>query len=347
MEQRSGRIIRQGNQNPHVDIFRYVTNGSFDSFLFQILESKQRFIGQIMSAKTNVRDCKDTDETVLSFAEIKSLCAGDPRIKERMVLDVEVKRLKMLQSAHQSQIYRLQDDVRRKYPVEIRACKMMIDNYRQDIATLEAHPLVSQEEGKAPFAPMTVAGQVYHQRKEAGEAILELAKTVRANNPVQIGEWRGMKLKVALQERESLFNEPTHPILLLEGRNTYQVDCSTDAYGTIARLCNRVAKLPMQLTGQESRLSQLNKEFESAKQRQFEPFPQEAELSAKVQRLVELTESLNLDRREEEPEPEQQKKEDRAAPRMGLRNRLQEAGAKAALRNGPPIQGQRMAGLTH
>lgn len=349
LEQRSGRIIRQGNQNKHVDIYRYVTNGSFDSYLFQILESKQRFIGQIMNTKTNVRDCKDADETVLSFAEIKSLCAGDPRIKERMVLDVEVKRLKMLKSAHQSQIYKIQSDVRRKYPVEIRSCKMLIENYQEDIKTLKAHPLTSQEEGKAPFAPMTIAGQIYDSRKEAGEAILELAKTVHTDSSVQIGTWRGMDLKIALRERESLFDGPALPVLILEGRNSYQSDISSDAYGTIARLCNRISKLPGHLEDQESRLTQLSTQFEQAKKRQFEPFEQDAELTEKVKRLTELTESLNLDRQEtaQKSDSRSDQEQDQTAPQGSLQNLLQQAGMKAALRNGPVQLGNRMAEIAH
>ena len=349
LEQRSGRIIRQGNENKKVDIFRYVTNGSFDSFLFQLLESKQRFIGQIMSTKTTVRDCKDTDETVLSFAEIKSLCAGDPRIKERMVLDVEVKKLKMLQSAHQSQIYKLQSQVRNQFPAQIRACKLLIENYKKDIATLDAHPLIEQEDGKAPFAPMTITGQVYHQRREAGEALIELAKNVHSDSSVQVGEWRGMKLKIALQERKSLYETASIPVLILEGWNSYQSECSTDAYGTVARLCNRVAKLPAQLGAQESRLSQLTTQFEQAKMRQFEPFPQQEELTQKVQRLVELTESLNLDRQKEQQqqEPQTSQEEDRPAAHASLLSHLQRAGEMAALRNTPAPPNHRLYGITH
>ena len=353
LDQRAGRIIRQGNQNTHVDIYRYTTNGTFDSFIFQILESKQRFISQILSNRSDSRFCKDADEAVLSYAEIKALCAGDPRIKERMTLEVEVQKLKMLKSSHQSQIYRLQNDVRRTFPEKIRTLESNVEAYNADIATLEAHPMKPQQEGTALFAPMVVDGTTYHTRKEAGAALLEAAKTIPAgsHSAYKVGEWRGMEVRII----RPMLNAP--PNIEMKGAQVYSCEMSSDPAGNITRMVNRLEKLPSYLATDEANLTTTKQQLEQAKALQFQPFPQEQELSEKIARLTELTHELDLSKQEQQAaqaeESEQtetaEKSEEPAADRpRRLSDRLREARAAIASRQ-PMPQGNpvRMAAVEH
>jgi N12 class adenine-specific DNA methylase len=327
LEQRAGRIIRQGNMNKHADIYRYVTNGTFDSYLFQILESKQRFISQIMSNKSNSRSCKDADEAVLNYAEIKALCAGDPRIRERMTLEVDVQKLKMLKSSHQSQIYRLQNDVRRTFPEQIKTLRNNINAYKLDIATLEANPMKPQKEGTALFAPMVVDGTTYNTRQKAGKALLEAAKGIPAgsHSAYSVGSWRGMEILVI----RPMLDAP--PTIQMKGVQLYSCEMSPDPAGNITRMTNRLEKLGTYLETDQAALANTEQQLEQAKALQFQPFPQEEELSEKSARLAELTQELSLDKKEQ-PQEEVPKAAEKQNMRLCDRLRI----AKTAImgRNG-------------
>lgn len=291
--------------NCHVDIYRYVTNGTFDSYLFQILESKQKFISQILSNRSDSRSCKDADEAVLNYAEVKALCAGDPRIRERMTLEVDVQKLKMLKSSHQSQLYRLQNDVRRPFPEHIRTLRNNIAAYKLDLATLEQHPMTPQAEGTALFAPMVVDGTTYTTRKVAGKALLEAAKTIPpgTHSAYSVGQWRGMELLIV----RPVLTDP--PNIQIKGAQTYSCEMSDDPAGNITRMANRLDKLETYLQTDQSALENTENQLEQAKAMQFQPFPQEQELAEKTARLAELTQELSLDKKDKgqeqtEPEPD-------------------------------------------
>lgn len=353
LDQRAGRIVRQGNQNPSVDIYRYTTNGTFDAYLFQILESKQSFISQILSNRSDSRFCKDADEAVLNYAEIKALCAGDPRIKERMTLEVEVQKLKMLKSSHQSQIYRLQNDVRRTFPEKIRTLESNVAAYNADIATMEAHPMKPQPEGTALFAPMVVDGTTYHTRKEAGAALLEAAKTIPAgsHSAYKVGEWRGMEVRII----RPMLNAP--PNIEMKGAQVYSCEMSSDPAGNITRMVNRLEKLPSYLAADEANLTTTKQQLEQAKALQFQPFPQEQELSEKIARLTELTHELDLSKQEQQAAQADGTEQNQAVEKSGepaadrprrLSDRLREARAAIASRQ-PMPQGNpvRMPAVEH
>ena len=347
LDQRAGRIVRQGNQNPHVHIYRYTTNATFDAYLFQILESKQRFISQIMSNRSDSRVCKDADEAVLSYAEVKALCAGDPRIKERMTLEVEVQKLKMLKSSHQSQIYRLQNDVRQTFPQKIRSLTENISAYQKDIATLEAHPMTPQQEGTALFAPMEVDGTTYATRKEAGAALLEAAKTIPAgsHSAYTVGKWRGMEVRII----RPMLNAP--PNIELKGAQVYSCEMSLDPAGNITRMVNRLDKLPSYLESDQASLLNTQQQLEQAKALQFEPFPQEQELTEKLTRLAELTQALNLDNKKKQAQQEEQAPEEKSEsvadrPKR-LSDRLREARAAIARSNTDHLQNPHRVSLEH
>ena len=303
----------------------------------QILESKQRFISQIMSNRSDSRVCKDADEAVLSYAEVKALCAGDPRIKERMTLEVDVQKLKMLKSSHQSQIYRLQNDVRQTFPQKIKTLTSNIRAYQTDIATLEKHPMTTQSEGTALFSPMVVDGTTYTTRKEAGYALLEAAKTVPAgsHSAYTVGEWRGMEVRII----RPMLNAP--PNIEVKGAQVYSCEMSADPAGNITRMVNRLEKLPSYLEADQANLANTQQQLEQAKALQFEPFPQEQELTEKLTRLAELTQALNLDNKKKQAQQEEQpeKNDEPAADRpKRLSDRLREARAAIAARQ-PMSQG--------
>ena len=293
LEQRSGRIVRQGNMNPDVHIYRYATEGTFDSYLWQTVENKQRFISQIMTSKSPVRSCEDIDEAALSYAEIKALCAGDPAIKEKMDLDVDVARLRLMKADHQSQQYRLEDRLLKYFPQEIERNRGFIQGFEKDLATVEAHPLPEKE-----FVGMTVAGQSFTEAKDAGEAILAACKTVHDEKDKPIGEYRGFSMNLMYNPFTSQY------VLTLKGAMSHQVELGADARGNITRIDNALAGIPRRMQNVENKLTDLNQQMTTAKTELGKPFPQEEELRTKSARLAELDAKLNLDR----PAPAKEKK---------------------------------------
>ena len=284
LEQRSGRIIRQGNMNPQVHIYRYVTEGTFDSYLWQTVENKQKFISQIMTSKSPVRSCEDVDETALSYAEIKALCAGDPRIKEKMDLDIDVARLKLLKADHQSQQYRLEDNLLRYFPEQIEKFKAVIAAIETDIETLKAHP--HPEDG---FAGMVVKGDKLTDKDNAGAALLEACKEATGLEPVEIGTYRGFTMSVTLE------NFGKDYILTLKGQLGYRVTLGGDARGNLIRIENELSDLPWRLNTNKQQLQNVYNQMDTAKAEIGKPFPQEAELRQKSERLTELNALLDMD----------------------------------------------------
>ncbi len=291
MTQRNGRIIRQGNKNKEVQIYQYVTNGTFDAYLYQTLENKQKFISQIMTSKSPVRSCDDVDEQALSYAEIKALCAGDPNIREKMDLDVEVARLKVLKADHQSQQYRLEDQLLKYFPAEIEKQHGFIKGFKEDIQTVEAHPV--PEEG---FVGMEVKGVHYTEKAEAGEAILACCKGFQSMDSVPIGSYRGFQMELSFYSFSKEFQ------VALKGEMTHRVSIGTSAAGNMTRLDNALAGIPQRLEKAEQKLDGLYQQQETAKAEVGKPFPQEAELVEKSARLSELDALLNMDERDSSPE---------------------------------------------
>ena len=236
LAQRKGRIERQGNQNPLVHVYRYVTEGTFDAYLWQTVENKQKFISQIMTSKSPVRSCDDVDETALSFAEIKALCAGDPRIKERMDLDVEVAKLKLMKADHQSKQYRLEDQLLKYFPQEIETNKGYIQGFEADLETLAAHPHPADG-----FAGMEIRGDLLTDKENAGAALLDACKEVKTSDPVQIGSYRGFTMSVEFQAWKQEYT------LLLKGQMTHRATLGTDPRGNLTRIDNALAQMPQRL----------------------------------------------------------------------------------------------------
>ena len=284
LEQRSGRIIRQGNMNPEVHIYRYVTEATFDAYLWQTLENKQKFISQIMTSKSPVRACDDIDETALSYAEIKALCAGDERIKEKMDLDVDVARLKLMKANHQSQQYRLEDNLLRYFPEQIEQNKKFIEGFNADMKTLAEHP--HPVDG---FAGMTVRGDVLTDKENAGAALVDAFKDVKGLDPVQIGTYRGFTMSLTLEDFGRDY------VLTLKGQMTHRVTLGKDPRGNLTRIDNTLNGMAERLTTVQGKLDSLYAQMETAKQELGKPFPQETELKAKSARLAELNIALNID----------------------------------------------------
>ena len=284
MTQRNGRIIRQGNMNKEVKVFNYVTEGTFDAYLWQTLENKQRFISQIMTSKSPVRSCNDVDEVALSFAEIKALCAGDPRIKERMDLDVEVARLKLMKADHQSKQYRLEDQLLKYFPQEIETNKGFIKGFEADLETLAAHP--HPEDG---FAGMEIRGDVLTDKENAGAALLDACKEVKGSEPVQIGSYRGFTMSVEFSAWKQEYT------LLLKGQMTHRASLGTDPRGNLTRIDNALAQMPQRLEAVKNQLDNLYQQQAAAKEEIGKPFPFEDDLRVKSARLVELDTLLNID----------------------------------------------------
>ena len=282
LTQRAGRIVRQGNMNKTVHIYRYVTESTFDSYLWQTVEAKQRFISQIMTSRTPLRSCEDVDETALSFAEIKALCAGDPRIKERMELDVEVSRLRIMKADHQSKKFRLEDDAAKHFPAEIKSTEALIAGIRADMETLKAHP--HPEDG---FAGMKIHGRSYLEKDKAGEALMDAIASVSETEPVEIGSYRGFAITALL----NAFGDHN---VNFKGAVSYSVELGDSTTGNITRIDNALAKLPEHLKKYQSKLADLSQQLESAKTEAAKPFAQEAELQRKSARLAELDAALNL-----------------------------------------------------
>ena len=286
LEQRSGRIIRQGNRNKEVHIYRYVTESTFDAYLWQTVENKQKFISQIMTSKSPVRSCEDIDEAALSYAEIKALCAGDERIREKMDLDVDVARLRLMKANHQSQQYRLEDNILRHFPAQIEENKGFLSGFEADMKTLEAHP-----HPKDGFAGMEVKGDFLTDKDNAGAAILEAFKDAKGLEPVPIGSYRGFAMSLTVENFGKDF------ILTLKGRMSHRVELGKDARGNLVRIDNAIAQMPERYKTVQGRLENMQAQLATATAELGKPFPQEAELKEKSARLAELNAELNIDDR--------------------------------------------------
>ena len=286
LEQRSGRIIRQGNRNKEVHIYRYVTESTFDAYLWQTVENKQKFISQIMTSKSPVRSCEDVDETALSYAEIKALCAGDERIKEKMDLDVDVARLKLMKASHQSQQFRLEDNLLRHFPEQIRQNESFVEGFTADMQTLAGHP--HPVDG---FAGMEVKGDLLTDKDNAGAAILEAFKDAKGMEPVPIGSYRGFAMSLTVEDFGRDF------ILTLKGKMNHRVTLGKDARGNLTRIDNALNAMSDRLQNVRNTLDALTAQMETAKAELGKPFPQEDELRTKSARLAELNAELNIDDR--------------------------------------------------
>ena len=286
LEQRSGRIIRQGNRNKEVHIYRYVTESTFDAYLWQTVENKQKFISQIMTSKSPVRSCEDIDEAALSYAEIKALCAGDERIREKMDLDVDVARLRLMKANHQSQQYRLEDNILRHFPAQIEENKGFLSGFEADMKTLEAH--LHPKDG---FAGMEVKGDLLTDKDNAGAAILEAFKDAKGLEPVPIGSYRGFSMSLTVENFGKDF------ILTLKGKMSHRVELGKDARGNLVRIDNALAQMPERYKTVQGRLENVQAQLATAKAELGKPFPQEAELKEKSARLAELNAELNIDDR--------------------------------------------------
>ena len=302
MTQRNGRIIRQGNMNKEVKVFNYVTEGTFDSYLYQTLENKQRFISQIMTSKSPVRSCEDVDEQALSYAEIKALCAGNPLIKEKMDLDVQVAKLKVLKADHQSQKFRLQDKLLTKFPADIQETNAHIAGLKADAQLAAAHP-----QGKEEFCGMVIKGVAYDEKKTAGERLVLACSELPNAEEKVIGSYRGFELSMRFDTFRTEYQA------LLKGQRKYTVPLGTDPLGNIIRLDNSLNNFPERITAAENELATLHQQQAAAQIEVEKPFPQEEELAEKSARLAELNAQLDVDEKSHEPEQDEQEQED--APR--------------------------------
>ena len=310
LQQREGRIIRQGNENPEVDIYSYVTEGTFDAYLYQLVESKQKFISQIMTSKSPVRSAEDVDEQALSYAEIKALASGNPMIKEKMDLDIEVSKLKLLKANHLSQKYALEDAISKGFPKQIAETQARIAGYGADIATVKenTHP---NGDG---FSPLTLAGVTHANKKEAGAALLTMCQTMLSPEATQIGSYRGLTLELAFDTFAQEYR------LTMIGQLRHTVTLGTDVFGNLQRMDNALEGLPIKEQACREQLSNLQTQLETAKAEVQKPFPREAELNTKTARLEELNTLLNLDHKEPEivdAEPdEDQRPPERRRPQL-------------------------------
>lgn len=310
LQQREGRIIRQGNENPEVDIYSYVTEGTFDAYLYQLVESKQKFISQIMTSKSPVRSAEDVDEQALSYAEIKALASGNPMIKEKMDLDIEVSKLKLLKANHLSQKYALEDAISKGFPKQIAEMQARIAGYGADIATVKenTHP---NADG---FSPLTLAGVTYAEKKEAGAALLTMCQTMLSPEATQIGSYRGLTLELSFDTFAREYR------LTMIGQLRHTVTLGTDVFGNLQRMDNALEGLPIKEQACREQLSNLQTQLETAKAEVQKPFPRETELNTKTARLEELNSLLNLDHKEPEivdAEPdEDQRPPERRRPQL-------------------------------
>ena len=298
MTQRNGRIIRQGNMNKEVKVFNYVTEGTFDSYLFQTLENKQRFISQIMTSKSPVRSCDDVDEQALSYAEIKALCAGNPLIKEKMDLDVQVAKLKVLKADHQSQKFRLQDKLLTKFPADIQETNAHIAGLKADAQLAAAHP-----QGKEEFCGMTIRGVTYDEKKTAGERLVLACSELPNAEEKVIGSYRGFELSLRFDTFRTEYQA------LLKGQRKYTVPLGTDPLGNIIRLDNSLNNFPERINAAENELDTLHQQQAAAQIEVEKPFPQEEELAEKSARLAELNAQLDVDEKSHEPEQDEEEQE--------------------------------------
>ena len=310
LQQREGRIIRQGNENKEVDIYSYVTEGTFDAYLYQLVESKQKFISQIMTSKSPVRSAEDVDEQALSYAEIKALASGNPMIKEKMDLDIEVSKLKLLKANHLSQKYALEDAISKGFPKQIAETQARIAGYGTDIATVKenTHP---NGDG---FSPLTLAGVTHADKKEAGAALLAMCQTMLSPEATQVGSYRGLTLELAFDTFAREYR------LTMIGQLRHTVTLGTDVFGNLQRMDNALEGLPIKEQACREQLSNLQTQLETAKAEVQKPFPRETELNTKTARLEELNTLLNLDHKEPEivdAEPdEDQRPPERRRPQL-------------------------------
>ena len=316
MTQRNGRIIRQGNMNKEVNVFNYVTEGTFDSYLFQTLENKQRFISQIMTSKSPVRSCDDVDEQALSYAEIKALCVGNPLIKEKMDLDVQVAKLKVLKADHQSQKFRLEDKLLTKFPAEIQEQTAKIAALKSDAEIAAAHP-----QDKENFCGMVIKGMTYDEKKTAGERLILACMELPNTEEQVVGSYRGFELSLRF---DTFHNEHQ---ALLKGTLKYPVPLGSDPHGNIVRLDNALSNFADRSTAAENELDTLRQQQAAAQVEVAKPFPQEEELAQKSARLAELNAQLDVDEKHHEPEQDEEEKED--APRRSVLAVLEEKAEKA------------------
>ena len=329
IEQQEGRILRQGNQNDKVKIFRYVTEGTFDSYSWQLIENKQKFIGQIMTSKSPVRSCEDVDEAALSYAEVKALATGNPYIKEKMDLDIQVSKLKLMKANHTSQKYRLEDNITQHYPHQIAIFKERIEGFTADMEKYAKN----KPEDKEQFF-MQVGGKPYIDKKEAGTAIIAMCKEIKGiNASADVGEYLGFKLNVTFDSFNNKF------VMNVKGAMSHPMEVGTDPLGNITRINNVLEAMPAQLEEAQTKLSNVEHQLETAKAEVDKPFPQEAELSEKLDRLTALNTLLNMDEKgsdaigmdEETQEAEPERKlADRPAERTSLKGKLSEMKARVS-----------------
>lgn len=290
LQQREGRIVRQGNMHDEVDIYTYVTENTFDSYLYQLVESKQKFIGQIMTSKSPVRSAEDIDETALSYAEIKALCTGNPYIKEKMDLDIEVQKLRLMKSSHLSQRYALEDQIIKEFPQQIAAYEQVMAGLEADIAHVREHTHPNED----GFSPMVIENTAHSSKKAAGSAILEVCHNMTSPDPIPLGQYRGFSMQLHFDSMKREF------IITLQGQLSYPVSLGTDVFGNIQRLDNVIDSFPERLQKCREQLDNVREQLEAAKVESQAPFPREEELKTKSARLDELNILLNLDKKENE-----------------------------------------------
>ena len=289
IEQQEGRILRQGNTNDKVKIFRYVTEGTFDAYSWQVIENKQKFISQIMTSKSPVRSCDDIDETALTYAEVKALATGNPYIKEKMDLDIQVSKLKLLKANHTTQVYRLEDNITRNYPKQIATLQERIVGYKADIATYQAN----KPADKDSFI-MTVDGKTYEDKKEAGAALIAICKEMKqANVSVPVGKYLDMKMSVSFDVFDKKFT------LSMKGQISHSVEIGSDPLGNITRIGNAMEGMTARMEEAVVKLANVEQQLATAKEEVTKPFPQEEELKTKAARLAELNALLNMDEKDE------------------------------------------------
>ena len=307
LEQREGRIIRQGNHNKKVHIFRYVTESTFDSYMWQLIENKQKFISQIMTSKAPVRSCEDVDEAALSYAEVKALATGNPAVKEKMALDVDVAKLKLLKANHMNNQYRLEDDIARNFPQQIAKLMEIIDSYKADIAHFSEHKITDPEQ----FS-MEISGKVFTEKKEAGTALLAVCKDIKSvDAAIDIGSYQGFNMRIQFDSWSKEF------ILSVKHESVAKVRLGADALGNITRINNLLESYPEKLAEAEQRLETVQEQMTNAKEEVGKPFPKEEELSQKLERLSELNALLNMDEREDTETEQSESKEKEERPARG------------------------------
>ncbi len=314
LEQREGRIIRQGNHNKKVHIFRYVTESTFDSYMWQLIENKQKFISQIMTSKAPVRSCEDVDEAALSYAEVKALATGNPAVKEKMALDVDVAKLKLLKANHMNNQYRLEDDIARNFPQQIAKLTEIIDSYKADIAHYSEHKITDPEQ-----FTMEIGGKVFTEKKEAGAALLAVCKDIKSvDAAMDIGNYQGFNMRIQFDGWSKEF------ILSVKNEAVSKVHLGADVLGNITRINNLLDSYPEKLSEAQQRLETVYEQLANAKEEVGKPFPKEEELNQKLERLSELNALLNMDEREdaEAEVSESDEKEERPA-RGSIHEKLQ------------------------